>query len=567
MNRVVFESDTIYHQNPFVQPNTLYVIKVDLKIQVGLGQPLEIGANSILKFEGGSIKPYPSFYGYPVPVTSTGSEIIAPSYHILKSCTLSDGFVNNYLPVEWFGAKGDGVTDDSDAINMAIDSCHGSTVLLSNATYVVDLPINIKRDHINFECRGTIKIMNHDVIAFDIASSESTISINRLIGYYDVDAQGHAFNYQGGAILLSDNCHNSTFNVHVIRYFDKGIMLMPRTNSRDYAGIQYCKFSFSYITANYCIYIDMVNDVESGSGVNLWVNENQFNGGRLQGTNGIYVAADADPSQTTWGWINGNVFNCIGFEDIVFPIQLYHCAFNSFHDLRMSESIYQSPDEPGLVFISLRYCKNMTFDIKSFFPRTYLKAEHSHHIELKRCFCDEDYGVGQDYSRLLVLNEDGSALTGASYNFVSSAMTSRNDFKRIYFGLASQDLPNLTIPYHELFQTIDDGETRILSSQCQIVIDDHLEVTLELYNHLLRIHSEMIIHLFSADNLGKLIFNIIDPNPSQQPTNNSNNAQIKVIGQPAGINYVQRTGCYRICHDYHDKVYVIPISFNDQTIS
>lgn len=104
---------------------------------------------------------------------------------------------------------------------------------------------------------------------------------------------------------------------------------------------------------------------------------------------------------------------------------------------------------------------------------------------------------------------------------------------------------------------MDSDDSRILSSQCQIVIYDQLEVTIAFPNSLSHIHPEMVIHLFSAGNQGKLIFNVTDPDVLN---NTSVDYPVKVVGQADGINFVQQTGSYRLCYDINHKLYVIPLS-------
>ena len=42
-----------------------------------------------------------------------------------------EGFVN----VKWFGAKGDGTTDDTEAIQKALDNCYGNTLFFPSSAF------------------------------------------------------------------------------------------------------------------------------------------------------------------------------------------------------------------------------------------------------------------------------------------------------------------------------------------------------------------------------------------------------------------------------------------------
>lgn len=61
-----------------------------------------------------------------------------------------DEIVNGYVTPEMFGAKGDGVTDDTTAIQSAVDS--GKDVFLSQGTYLIGGTVVIQNDVVLFGC-------------------------------------------------------------------------------------------------------------------------------------------------------------------------------------------------------------------------------------------------------------------------------------------------------------------------------------------------------------------------------------------------------------------------------
>ena len=61
-----------------------------------------------------------------------------------------DEIVNGYVTPEMFGAKGDGVTDDTTAIQRAVDS--GKDVFLSQGTYLIGGTVVIQNDVVLFGC-------------------------------------------------------------------------------------------------------------------------------------------------------------------------------------------------------------------------------------------------------------------------------------------------------------------------------------------------------------------------------------------------------------------------------
>lgn len=104
----------ILSQSDFNQANTIYEIRYDFDLN---GNTISIPENCELKFVGGSLK-----NGY-----------------------LKGNILNKYLIPEWFGAKADGSTDDTKAIQMTIDfaTTNCRKVVLSNKTYNISSSIII----------------------------------------------------------------------------------------------------------------------------------------------------------------------------------------------------------------------------------------------------------------------------------------------------------------------------------------------------------------------------------------------------------------------------------------
>ena len=105
-------------QNKFNKPNVIYKITKDYDLNHCI---LTIPEGCTLQFEGGTI---------------TNGDVI--------------GDINNdFIRPEWFGAKGDGVTDDSVAFQMAVNLCKSTNckvIELSESTYLIDnviIPSNI----------------------------------------------------------------------------------------------------------------------------------------------------------------------------------------------------------------------------------------------------------------------------------------------------------------------------------------------------------------------------------------------------------------------------------------
>lgn len=102
---------------------------------ITLTQDIVLGANTVLFFEGGK------FVGQYV-VSGNSTSIVAPPIQIFDGTRLNGTWnVQDCYP-EWWGAKGNGTTDDSDALCAAIDSPFEKVHLL-NKKYAVSKSLNV----------------------------------------------------------------------------------------------------------------------------------------------------------------------------------------------------------------------------------------------------------------------------------------------------------------------------------------------------------------------------------------------------------------------------------------
>lgn len=92
-----------------------------------------------------------------------------------------------FITPEAYGAKGDGATDDSAAIQAAIDAAGGgSVVYLSSKTYLIGTGLIVKSNYARFVCDGLIRYTGTDaavaIKSYDTASglSRAEVRINRL---------------------------------------------------------------------------------------------------------------------------------------------------------------------------------------------------------------------------------------------------------------------------------------------------------------------------------------------------------------------------------------------------
>ena len=98
-------------QSMINQANTIYIIQYDF----ALGEDITVPAGCVLEFDGGSISGVHT-------LTGTNTDIKAGFVKILSTdITLAGNWSISEAYPEWFGAKGDGITDDSNAIISALN--------------------------------------------------------------------------------------------------------------------------------------------------------------------------------------------------------------------------------------------------------------------------------------------------------------------------------------------------------------------------------------------------------------------------------------------------------------
>ena len=227
----------------------------------------------------------------------------------------------------------------------------------------------------------------------------------------------------------------------------------------------------------------MLSDFE---GRRTWVNENQFNGGRLLCRYGIYSTPVDDKYRETIGVINGNVFNSIGFEGDMDEngtikckaITLYNAWHNNFNDIRLSEG-YVPIGQP---WIDLTQCGYLNFSFKSQIPYSSVKAIRCNHIEMHANFTDNGLGYYAGYDRLYILNENGAynPLNNANdknsecVKLLTRSAVGTAEIKQIYVG-ASTVAPRggvvKDVEFNELFFA-NAGDQKVLSDKSFITVND-----------------------------------------------------------------------------------------------
>lgn len=112
--------------------NTIYEIRYDFDLG---GETLTVPENCVLKFEGGSINNG--------TIVGDSTSIEAAMFKIFKDITIAGTWSISESYPEWFGAKGDGVADDTAAIQACINNMGGHSVVVLSNVYNVTSTINI----------------------------------------------------------------------------------------------------------------------------------------------------------------------------------------------------------------------------------------------------------------------------------------------------------------------------------------------------------------------------------------------------------------------------------------
>ena len=316
--------------------NGEYVIKsaIDLK-----GRKVSVPTAAVLRFDGGSLK-----NGI---LVGQNSYVSASQCQVFYNVEFLGRFCSTF-EMEWIGAKADNKTDNSDCFNKAF----GTNAVLSwhagCGWYVLKKPVHITQN-VRFKCDGKIKA---DGVVGDLLSIESHDVCLDIDEMWTAEGRERS---AANAIGIVANSQYNNITIRRISGFNKGINLAPRAVKTAKAGISYNVFTWQRITCNECLVFDL-NGPNDGTG--LWITENQFNGGQLEGGIGLVQHGQNDKSSR----IHGNVFNCMAFEGLDVPVKgLYRWYSDFFYDTRMSTG----ENQPAKYYIEMTNCEDVHFRIKA----------------------------------------------------------------------------------------------------------------------------------------------------------------------------------------------------------
>lgn len=554
--------------------NTIFIIKS----KCILNDRLELGPNCVLDFQGGYIAS-PNKNGV---IVGSNTHIASSKYQIFHDITLSGSFINYTFPVEWFGKIGPSQhgIDDSIAINTSLQCTKNVLprvpIELGSGSYNIRNSIVLTELNQSIICNGCINLLNRYIPAIVMKQSKQIVDINEIkcldnflwTNFKDeeeVEEEGEEKVNTTG-ILMSGNVHNSIVNVNKLTGLTVGFELSPSLDNGNIVGCQYNKISWQMcqclvgikITIDNTEVLSEGNESEEGEERKcLWVNENQFFGGRLLCKYGIDICGyEQNPNH-----VNGNVFNCIGLEgerltvgDLLMkiPIKISNARLNEFHDLRISESVVQTPveDEEGnpigfeSTYIDLKNCEFMNFSIKSLVPFNFIKSENCRSITINGAITD--IGMGSlSKGRTKIVIDKSYPVTAfqndkKSYQFSLSELVPQNYCKYMSFD------SNRLISFDELFVKDSSGQL-IMSNTCRIYRfnSENMEQNrLAIYfeNSCYKIHPEMIIY-FRGEGTG----------------DKSIEFRNTMLSSP--ISTITKYGTYKITFDRDDNIFVIPLAY------
>lgn len=212
------------------------------------------------------------------------------------------------INVKDFGAKGDGVTDDTQAIQNAIDYANaGDKIFVPNGTFICH-GIFINKV-IQFECYGTLKV-NGDIPCACVTVGDTSSSLNGFKGIFKLTK--HGTNYSEDFIgLRVINSNSGVFEVSATNFTTQMEMI-----GHD-AGCCYNAIHFNAMTNGKT----GLRLTSVGTG---WVNENKFYNGRFDwfagntGEDLVHIdIADADQNNNIFfspslEGSNGTFIKCAG---------------------------------------------------------------------------------------------------------------------------------------------------------------------------------------------------------------------------------------------------------------
>ncbi len=335
--------------------NTYFVVEADITLQ---GSAYVLGNGSVIEFTGGSFQGITG-----TSLNLNGGQVIADPYPIFKNMDVT-GFSNSRVFAEWFQDNEN--TDAHIYINKALRCAKGCPVVLSKQIYKLTGTIVFpSTSPSTLIAAGSLEIdkvyndISNDPIAIEINVNNVAIDIDRIRfpgekvevldkdGNVVKDDKGNTvyttISCKGTAIKITGEVIHASINVNKILNPARGIDISPG-RAGTYASIQYLNVKFQEIYAIQCIYFDIY---AKGIPSKNWVTRSFFNGGRLHGDYGIYIARDEN-KDVVYDHISELCFSNIGLEGFNnSPLYLRDATRLRFENIRMAEGM-PAKDDPWI---------------------------------------------------------------------------------------------------------------------------------------------------------------------------------------------------------------------------
>ena len=249
--------DPLSFSRQLKKENTIYEIRYDFDLG---GERVYIPNNSVLKFNGGFLH-NGTIVGKKTLIDADKTKIFGLDVYFEKykeeidngkDYAYPNAFINNSIFPEWFGAVGDGLVDDSSAINKAVKVGYDLSrdIVLSNAAYAIESPIIIG---------SGVKLRGNNVVGK--YSTNTKIVVKQNV---------HAIEINN--IKLFNNNITYYTNIHIENITIDGNLLGG--NGIHYDGMetgsnrkvfQFCKFHNIYIkNCRYGMYVNLVDADRDG---------------------------------------------------------------------------------------------------------------------------------------------------------------------------------------------------------------------------------------------------------------------------------------------------------------
>lgn len=227
--------------------------------------------------------------------------------------------VAHYITPEMYGAKGDGVADDSDAIKQAIDNASASDIVyLAKKIYKISKGLVLSTKFSKFFCDGTLLHTGIDTAL--------TIKNQYINAYVDtIDTVGVGFEMLG----TENQVNNCNVGINRIKNTTDGFRMYTNMKSMCYNNVDIGEIS------------------ATDTGVELWadasyINENRFKLGRIFNCS-VATRLHSDESLNVNGGygVNDNKFDGVifeGIQDTGCAISLERTNGNKFTNCRCNEN-------------------------------------------------------------------------------------------------------------------------------------------------------------------------------------------------------------------------------------